>query len=556
VAIDLSTTQTGQIGKDAWFSDLYAAAVASRFTGGILVKIPKDAAVFFRKGVPVHAGGAGFEKDHLGEILVRGAHCAQSSVITALEKQAKMQARPLLGALLVADEGVSPDEVKNAVRLQTEGRVLALFALAGGPYQTAPGENARIRDIGVPGKGIEILVMGLRFHASDPEYRKASDELLGKAVQLEGTLESLGDIGLDDDEKSVVKYLDKPRKPDQLERALSRRMVRSVLRLLSLLGRLKTLPAAKAIPIPKATLLKGQVSFQTGLAARDGLASPVAVADETTTVEQDHPQPPSRSSSVEMALQQQKEQPAQKELIEEITVVHKNLAKRTHYDILAISPLANAQEVKRAFHALAKQYHPDAFTIPLTEEDQRIVREVSARVNEAYQVLSNDKTRVEYDGLVADDRVKGDSRKAELIRDAEVKHQMGVVMLRKRDFQKAREYFNFAMESDPDCGEYKSSLARAMYADPKFDRDEALRKGFDLLKEGLRQQDNQPAGHYYLALMLKAKGNKDDALFHFKRTLHFDPKHTEAQREVRLMEMRAQNEEDGKKGGLSKLFKR
>jgi curved DNA-binding protein CbpA len=570
--IDLSVAQNGEIGKGVWFSDLFAAAVARSFTGGVLLKVPKDAAVFFRKGVPVHAGGAGFDKDYLGEILVRGGQCAQSSLVGALEKQSKMPQKPLIGALLVADEGVSPDDVKKAVAQQTEGRVFTLFAASSGTFQTAPGENARIREIGVPGTGMPTLVAGLRFHVSDQELKKSADDLLGKAVQLDGKVDDLGEIGLDEDEKKVLRYLDKPRKPDQLERALSRRMVRGVLRLLVLLDRLKTLPAAKGIPIPKATLLKGNVVFQTGLVPESPTETQGDGEEVVVVVPPPQPSPerrprsssnvplgrPVSSPNVEQALQQQKDHKEQSDLLLEIRGIHKDLSKKSHYDALSVKPLAKAEEIKRAFHTAAKRYHPDAFTIPLAEDDQRVVRELSARVNEAYQVLSNDKSRVEYDRLLSDERIKGDARKAERIRDAEVKHQMGVVMMRKKDFQKAREYFNFAVESDPDRGEYKASLAWAMYTDAKFDREQALSKGLVLLKEALKQQDNQPSAHYYLAQMLKTKGNTTDALFHFKRALHYDPKHLDAQREVRLMEMRSSKSDadDTTAGAISKLFKR
>src|SRR5216684_1270548 len=118
--IDLSGAKSGEIRPGTMFSDLYAAAVFGKFTGGFLVKAPKDAAVFFREGSPVHAGGAGFDRHYLGEILVGAAMCAESSIAAALQKQAEHPApKPLLGTLLMQDGAVDRDAVETAMRLQT-----------------------------------------------------------------------------------------------------------------------------------------------------------------------------------------------------------------------------------------------------------------------------------------------------------------------------------------------------------------------------------------------------------------------------------------------------
>lgn len=58
------------------------------------------------------------------------------------------------------------------------------------------------------------------------------------------------------------------------------------------------------------------------------------------------------------------------------------------YEILGVSKSASKDEIKKAFHKLAHKYHPDK-----TGGDEAKFKEV----NEAYQVLSDDKKREEYD---------------------------------------------------------------------------------------------------------------------------------------------------------------
>lgn len=62
----------------------------------------------------------------------------------------------------------------------------------------------------------------------------------------------------------------------------------------------------------------------------------------------------------------------------------------THYEILGIDEAAGAFEIKRAYRAMVKLYHPDVN--PSEEAKTRIVR-----ITEAYEVLSDPLSRERYD---------------------------------------------------------------------------------------------------------------------------------------------------------------
>lgn len=61
---------------------------------------------------------------------------------------------------------------------------------------------------------------------------------------------------------------------------------------------------------------------------------------------------------------------------------------KDYYKILGISKNASKEEIKKAFRKLAHQYHPDK-----KDGDEKKFKEV----NEAYNVLSNDQKRAQYD---------------------------------------------------------------------------------------------------------------------------------------------------------------
>ncbi len=64
------------------------------------------------------------------------------------------------------------------------------------------------------------------------------------------------------------------------------------------------------------------------------------------------------------------------------------MSKKDYYKILDIDKKASKDEIKKAFYKLAAKYHPDKKT-----GDEAKFKEI----NEAYQVLSNDQKRKEYD---------------------------------------------------------------------------------------------------------------------------------------------------------------
>jgi len=66
-------------------------------------------------------------------------------------------------------------------------------------------------------------------------------------------------------------------------------------------------------------------------------------------------------------------------------------SERDYYEVLGIAPDASVEEIKRAYHRLAFQCHPDRHQA--SEEAHKKMEEI----NEAYAVLSDSIKRREYD---------------------------------------------------------------------------------------------------------------------------------------------------------------
>ena len=75
------------------------------------------------------------------------------------------------------------------------------------------------------------------------------------------------------------------------------------------------------------------------------------------------------------------------------SIRHQNARQPNYYRILGVSLAAGQQEIRRAYRALAKDYHPDR----VPEERREWARTQMARINAAYEVLGNPARRSQYD---------------------------------------------------------------------------------------------------------------------------------------------------------------
>jgi len=76
------------------------------------------------------------------------------------------------------------------------------------------------------------------------------------------------------------------------------------------------------------------------------------------------------------------------------------LSQPNYYELLQISPNADADTIHRVYRFLANRYHPDH---PITADAEKFML-----VTEAYSVLSNPEARMKYDDSVATRTEEGD----------------------------------------------------------------------------------------------------------------------------------------------------
>ena len=194
---------------------------------------------------------------------------------------------------------------------------------------------------------------------------------------------------------------------------------------------------------------------------------------------------------------------------------------------LGLGDKATRDDVKKAFLALAKQFHPDRFSAPALADLSEVVKDFFTAVNEAYETLSDDRRRAEY---VAQGR---GSVRAAAADAARIDYQKGEACLRTRDWSRARGFFEAAVRQDPRA-EHLAALAFVYVADPsRKDREKARL----LLEEAVKDPACDRA--FYVAGIL-ARDEKEDARAEklFRQAVQINGRNADALRELRLLEGR------------------
>jgi curved DNA-binding protein CbpA len=241
-------------------------------------------------------------------------------------------------------------------------------------------------------------------------------------------------------------------------------------------------------------------------------------------------------------------------------------SKRSHYQILGITPEAGEKEIKRAYHRLARQMHPDKASTP--EEARRLEAEF-APISRAYNILKDKQKRREYDDVLNNAGKSADSAASHdnggshapdhsgssVRRQSEVTQGVRTSIGRKAfargmqfynigDYTKAIEYFEAAIRNSDAEALYHAKLAKTLMQ---------ARRSFTRAREvALKAIELDPYNTDYrlvLGEICEMAGSHSLAVQAYKDVLRWDAENQKAM--LRLAEL-----EGGKKNFLSAFFDR
>lgn len=236
--------------------------------------------------------------------------------------------------------------------------------------------------------------------------------------------------------------------------------------------------------------------------------------------------------------------PEHRALWDELSDRANKLDEQNFFEMLGLDATAGASKARDAYFEIVKRLHPDRLPPPLAPLAQ-IAQRVFSALTDAHDTLLDEDKRIRYIGIVRDGGgTPAAQRKLEQTIEGTVEFQKAEV-LRKSDAASAEQHARRAIELDPEQADYYALLAWTLFE--RYPGEGApLAEMLTLVDKAIGMYEKHDRAHYYRGAVLRRSGREGDAVRAFRRAVELNPKNVDAQREVRLADMRA------KKGGASK----
>lgn len=195
-----------------------------------------------------------------------------------------------------------------------------------------------------------------------------------------------------------------------------------------------------------------------------------------------------------------------------------------YYEVLGIGPQAEVEEVKHAYHTLARRFHPDRFHQSDAELRSR-VDSAFARIARAYDALVDQTSGVAQDAQTitrssqesASD-VESSAKGPEHER-AESSFQQGLAAMKQNRPEQALRFFAEAASLEPRRARYRAEYGRALIDNPQTRRIAEIE-----LKAAIALEPDNTIYRVMLAELYQALGLRRRAEGEIQRALAADPK--------------------------------
>jgi curved DNA-binding protein CbpA len=343
--------------------------------------------IYFRKGSMIFAN-SDVETDRLGEFLIRQQVIDRQAFETASRVMRETGSR--FGRTLVELGFAAPEEMEARVVEQIQTIIYSLFGWKTGEYRFEQHENPVDEDIVLNLSTADIILEGTRRLDDMDKVRRV-----------------LGDPS---------RILQATEDPLLLYQKMSTLSQSEYFILSRVDGQTSIADILSISPIgeePTLRCIYGLVSAGV-IEPRGGVAP---LEEETESAESPIPEafyrppppsPPPPKIAVSHpeippgALKAEPSGPSPEEISvrEDIIEKHASLREATLYDLLGIAITANDQELKKAYYAMAKKYHPDRHHSPHLRDVHGLLEELFGKITDAYQLLSSPLERNRYDARI------------------------------------------------------------------------------------------------------------------------------------------------------------
>lgn len=216
---------------------------------------------------------------------------------------------------------------------------------------------------------------------------------------------------------------------------------------------------------------------------------------------------------------------SEQEKLSEVYEFHENLSSFNYYQVLGVGADASQEDIKKSYFRLARKFHPDLFSRELPKEDTHKIATVFDHITKAYQTLSDEKRKGDYDKELSSP--PQDDRK-NVIREAEKRFRQGKTLFDQGRYEEALVFLEQSVRLTQDKARNYILLAMTQ-AKLHIYRKEA-EKNFI---RATRLEPWNAEALVGLGVLYKKEGLHVKARKQFERALQIDPDHKIARRELR-----------------------
>ncbi len=233
---------------------------------------------------------------------------------------------------------------------------------------------------------------------------------------------------------------------------------------------------------------------------------------------------------------------------------YRRIMDADYFEALQISRESDPSSARKAYYRLAKEYHPDRFLgSGLSAEMRTKINAMFNYITQAYTVLSDAEARADYV-----EELEGGAKKSidiSQVIEAENAYQEGRALLKVRRFKEASKVLRRALELSPEEPEYMTYSAWAQFKSSP-ESDEAQNRSLEVLLAAREQNPSFDLTHLYLGHVYHAQGKERQAEKAFEMAVQANPECTEALRELRLINLRREQQQPQSKGIFKKFIRK
>lgn len=532
---------------------LFYWLLQQRFTGLVhlqdLVNRP-NAKIYVHEGRPWYTD-LSHPASLLGEMLLRSGKLTQDQLHQSLMQMA--QSGQLLGHILVAKRLLDAQTLGLALQTQCFEKLLSLFANDQGIAQVQAQPQLQGLKAGLTQgiNGLQLVVQGIRRHWDEARMGQVWGQSRGQTLRCTTTFAKYRKhFGLNTQEEQAATTLDQGWVIGGPGASLCQTQVAFALwncqMLESVAASATTAPAPSA---PVQPTPAKRPATQKSVAPQVPTARSKRPQTNVPIRPQDHRKrktstrlPKIPTSMVPPQAANQSESPTKDPRAREVFIANLEtyealIARERHAFALFDLPLnATRVDVRKQWNRLSKDFHPDALPKLGLEHLHARSQRVFAHLSNAYQILGN-KTRrnalkTELESGIAPGQDTTDFVRQSLESEAMTKDAER--MLKKHQYQRAKELFEKANELRKDQGEVLAGLAWCEYH-LSGRNEQASREAIRQLKTISQAHDKCANAFYYLGLVLVATRERNAASRAFKEALEVNPRLLDAQRQLRAL---------------------